>query len=175
MKKRQQHPLLFEIGDTKPVTSGLHCQRCNVEWYPSQLTVVDAKGQFTKHCPQCHAVLEQRQSRKFSRECSELMTAITAQSCTSDAAFASVTGFSIQPTKLPWLWLGTVSPKIAEACEVLAESRTDRRKLNKIKAQATRAFKRFESTDTVGIAKARRDFVEALRVFCRGLEMRQAK
>lgn len=172
MKKRQQHPLLFELGYTEPVKGGHHCARCAIEWYPGQLVVVDAKGQFAKHCPKCHAVLEQRQSRQFSRECSELMTAIAAQSCTSDAAFASVTGFSIQPTKLPWLWLGTVSPKIAEACEVLAENRTDRRKLNKIKAQATRAFKRFDLKDTVGIAKARREFVEALRVFCRGLKLR---
>lgn len=171
-KQRRQQPALFDIGGSKPVQSGHYCERCNLDFYPNELNVVQASGQWTKHCPQCHAVIEQRKSGAFKKECNELMSALSARSCTTDAAFSSLAGFSIQPAQLPWLWLATVCPKITEACEVLvAESRDSRRRLNRIKAKATSEFKKCNPNQTRRIAKARRDFVEALRLFCRGLEL----
>lgn len=172
MKKRQQHPLLFEIGDTKPVKRGHYCNRCDLDFYPNQLNTVQARGQWTKHCPQCHAVIEQRKGKSFNAECVELMSALSARNCTTDAAFASLTGFSLLPSQLPWLWLTEVCPKITIACEVLvSKSRDLRRRLNRIKGKATREFKECTPDQTEKIAELRREFVEALRLFCRGLEM----
>lgn len=169
-----KQPMLFsELNEQSRSTVNQFCSRCQREWYPNQLIVVESripghKG-FTVSCPSCYAVIEQRResTAKLNRECRQLVMTSKVKGTLIDEAFDKLIDFSLKPSKGPWEWFELTCPKLAAGIENQITDSKRLRELSRLKRQATRLFRALKPGELDEIAQARREFAQEMRQFCK--------